>query len=511
VPNPLRAGIRCSAAGGVEPGRFERHRPEETLLYKILQTHWRTFLAQLEDNGKGDALPRFIIAEIEAFLRCGILAHGFLRVRCEDCGEHRLVAFSCKRRGFCPSCIGRRMSDTAAHLVDQVLPRVPIRQWVLTVPHGLRYKMAFDPTLTGRVLHLFARAVSAWLRRRARRVGIAGVLKTGAVTMIQRFDSALGLNVHFHSLFLDGVYARERSGRIGFHPVPAPTDQDVASVVERLFRVVTKEIEAAHDDLAWDEPALALISQASVRRRVATGLRQGLSLRRLGGSRGPVERWITGRRCAQVEGFNLHANVRIAANDRAGLETICRYMGRPPLSADRLTEIGDGNLALRLKRPWSDGTTHLVFSPAELIERLIPLVPRPRGHLTRYHGVLAPASGWRRHVVPCNEVTDSRAKVPAADGSGEATRKMNSRGWTPWAALLKRVFLADALACPRCGGRMCILAAILTRASVQAILVHAGQATEAPLQNPSHWARAPSQALELSEDLFVDPPAPEDA
>ena len=243
------------------------------------------------------------------------------------------------------------MSDTAAHLVDEVLPHVPIRQWVLTVPHALRYKMAFDPALTGLVLRWFVRAVSAWLRRRARRVGIVGALKTGAVTVIQRFDSALGLNVHFHSLFFDGVYARDGRGRVVFHPVPAPTDREVAAVAERVFRAVTLGLEGGQDDLASDEPALAVLSEASVRRLVATGPRSGLPMRRLGCVvLRPLERAITGRRCAQVEGFNLHANVRGAANDRTGLETLCRYLGRPPLSADRLSETSDGDVLLRLKR-----------------------------------------------------------------------------------------------------------------------------------------------------------------
>jgi hypothetical protein len=99
--------------------------------------------------------------------------------------------------------------------------------------------------------------------------------------------------------------------------------------------------------------------------------------------------------CAEVAGFNVHANTRVAANERDGLEALCRYIARPPLSNDRLSELPDGDLTLRLKRPWSDGTTHLLFSPGELIEKLVPLIPRPRAHVTRYHGVLAPASGWR--------------------------------------------------------------------------------------------------------------------
>src|SRR4051794_9461127 len=98
------------------------------------------------------------------------------------------------------------MCDFAARLVSNVLPRVPIRQWVLTVLHGLRAKLAIDPALTTVVLREFIAAVSASLRRRARRLGIRRALKTGAVTVIQRFNSA------------------PRGGKPIFHPVPSPSD-----------------------------------------------------------------------------------------------------------------------------------------------------------------------------------------------------------------------------------------------------------------------------------------------
>jgi hypothetical protein len=114
--------------------------------------------------------PRYIEQELRAFLRCGVLAHGFLRLHCDECGHDRLVAFSCKLRGFCPSCGGRRMADTAAHRVDRVLPEVPIRQWVLTLPYPLRYRCAYDARLTSQVLRAFVRSPFAELRRRMSRV-----------------------------------------------------------------------------------------------------------------------------------------------------------------------------------------------------------------------------------------------------------------------------------------------------------------------------------------------------
>jgi hypothetical protein len=73
-------------------------------------------------------MPQFVKDEFDAFLECGILAHGFPRLRCAGCGHEKLVALSCKRRGICRSCGVRRVAETAAWLVDRVIPRVPVRQ-----------------------------------------------------------------------------------------------------------------------------------------------------------------------------------------------------------------------------------------------------------------------------------------------------------------------------------------------------------------------------------------------
>ena len=103
----------------VAPVHYARHRPEQTTLYRLVQQHAATF-SPAEDAAGAD-LPQFVKDEFDAFLERGILAHGFLRLRCGDCGHDKLLAFSCKRRGFCPSCGARRMSQTAAHLVDHVI------------------------------------------------------------------------------------------------------------------------------------------------------------------------------------------------------------------------------------------------------------------------------------------------------------------------------------------------------------------------------------------------------
>src|SRR5213592_2103865 len=105
-------------------------------------------------------------------------------------------------------------------------------------------------------------------------------------------------------------------------------------------------------------------------------------------------------RCAGVSGFNLHANVSIGARDRERLQRLLRYAARPALALERLSKLPDGRLVYRLKRPWSDGTTDLVFEPQDFIAKLAALVPAPRVHLTRFHGILAPAAKWRPLIVP---------------------------------------------------------------------------------------------------------------
>jgi ribosomal protein S27E len=134
----------CRAPGGLQ---YARHRPEETLLYQIIDDNYADCLARFEAEGR--SLPRFVRREFEDYLKCGRLEHGFLRVRCSGCHVEKLVAFSCKRRGFCPSCGARRMVESAALLVDEVLPAVPMRQWVLSVPFALRFLFATNPAAIG--------------------------------------------------------------------------------------------------------------------------------------------------------------------------------------------------------------------------------------------------------------------------------------------------------------------------------------------------------------------------
>jgi len=237
--------LRPSATTGAlarEPMEYKRHQPQQTLLYQIVEQHYPEFLSHLSASDK--TLPQYVQSEFEEYLKCGRLEYGFLRVQCESCHQEQLVAFSCKRRGFCPSCGAKRMVESAALLVDSVLPLKPIRQWVLSVPFALRWLLSSEPQVLGRALGVVTRAISSFLIKKA---GFNHkTAKTGAVTLIQRFGSALNLNVHFHMLFLDGVYEIADSAKgCRFHAIKTPTLKEMGALLhqicERLARLLERE------------------------------------------------------------------------------------------------------------------------------------------------------------------------------------------------------------------------------------------------------------------------------
>jgi hypothetical protein len=460
---------------------YERRVREQELLHRVLVEHLETFLAKTrrEDH----ELPRYVEQELRDYVSCGVLGCGFVRLVCEDCGKEQAVAFSCKGRGFCPSCTGRRMADTAARLVDDVFPSdVPVRQWVLSLPYEIRYRLAYDGKLLSDVLAVFLRVVQAWYEKQARAAGY-GNARCGSVTFAQRFGSSLNVNPHYHVLMLDGVYVEAEDAPV-FAPAPALADDDVERIVETTARRVLGLLERRGilerdglDPLVDESPVLAGITAASVHGLVATGERSGALIRRVLSD--PLEAIRTGVLCYGSQGFSLHAATRVEPDDRAFLERLCRYVARPPLAAGRLERIDDEKLSFALKTPWDDGTTHLILSPLELLEKLAALVPPPRINLIRYHGVLAPHAKDRDKIVPAGKRKRD-----------EADRAKRSKHRLAWAALLARVFQVDALACD-CGGRMRIVAAATDPGSIRRYLEGTGQCADVPTLAA---ARAPPQA-----------------
>lgn len=196
------------------------------------------------------------------------------------------------------------------------------------------------------------------------------------------------------------------------------------------------------------------------------------------------------------------------------LERLCCYVARPPVATERLSRLAGTRLLYRLKRRWRDGTTHMVFEAEELLEKLVSLVPPPRAHQVRYHGVLAPCAGRRAEVVPrvaeapalpggmSIQDVQGRTAPGGAPFSGSGSPEWPPRPGPPgrprrlpWAELMRRVFAVDVLKCPDCGGPMRILAAIRDPTAVRAILDSLGLPSRAPPNLPAR--------PDLDDDLFA--------
>jgi len=493
------------------PGLAPDYRPrrsEETVLFKVVAEHLETFLALTEREGRG--LPDYVNKEFHEFLKCGVLSHGFLRLKCDGCKHEMLVAFSCKKRGFCSSCGGRRMAETAAHLVDTVFPHVPVRQYVLSLPFPLRFLLAKQSKIQTLCLRIVHRAIGQFLKRKYKKLSgrkiLAKDMKCGAVTIVQRFGDGLRLNPHFHMLFLEGVYTVGFDGKPRFHATPPPTDEEIQALVvtiaKRVIRALKRrgylqDLEEGHTHVEYDEgdnaqeELFSHVQGASVGSRIALGERKGQRVRRLGGvpgTGGSGTATLSGPRCAQASGFSLHADVAVKAQERDKLEKLARYTARNAVSEERLSQSHDGSqLVYRLKRRYTDGTSHLLYTPMEFLEKLASLVPPPRAHLTRYFGILGPHDKHRSDVVPNPEPKPEKEETESdQDDESEFTKKKRMS----WAQLLKRVFQIDIETCPSCGGTLKVIAAVKEPEVIKKILKHLKLPHEPPLIQP---ARAPPQ------------------
>ena len=248
---------------------------------------------------------------------------------------------------------------------------------------------------------------------------------------------------------LDGVYRSGADGVPTFVEAGAPSDDELHAllhtVITRLMKMLTRHgvlIEEMGQTYLADPNAdgdeartLRALQAAAITYRIAFGPRAGQKVLTL---RGAMARELL---CSDIDGFSLHAAVRIEAHDRKRLEQLCRYITRPALADERVQLNAAGQVELKLKTPWRDGTTHLVMSPLEFMQRLAALVPRPRLHLIRFHGVLAPNAKLRSLVVPQGSPKDEQAPGVAASGiQCEAQTAQVGPERISWARLLKRVF-----------------------------------------------------------------------
>ena len=186
--------------------------------------------------------------------------------------------------------------------------------------------------------------------------------------------------------------------------------------------------------------------------------------------------------CASLDGFTLHAATRAGALDTQGREALLRYILRPPIAQERVEPTKDGLVRIVLKRAYSDGTVAVEMDPLSLLCRLATSVPPPRYHTVKYAGVLASASKWRSRIAP-KPVVDASVDATAANAPAATVR----RGCTyrPWAELLRRTFALDVLECPKCKGRMKLVAMVTEAKCIRRFLASTDEPLDAPTPSPN--------------------------
>jgi len=472
--------------------RYERRRPEKTPLHRIVSENLESWLEWREAAER--PVPGYVEDELRGYLECGLLCFGFARAVCMTCRTGFVVAFSCKGRGVCPSCNGRHMAQTAAHLVDHVIPPVPVRQWVISVPKRLRCFLADRPRAVAALTRIFLDEIERLLCAAA---GVTAAADTpsasrprlGGISFLHRFGSALNHHVHLHACVTDGVFvpAAAEAGTDApptFLPARPVTAADLAALTERVRRRVIRwfrlarllDAAAAADMLAWEN-----------------------------------------------SGFSVDASVRITLIDRdvpsyfQSLEHLLRYCARPPFALERLSVSrgADGQIARiryvlprhkaanwvgpsrsrKSTRPGANGVVDL--SPFEFLDRLADLVPPPRKHRHRYHGVFAPNHKLRRAVTSLaigNVGKRQEAATGGHGGDGHATegccdahQKLRSHDTSriAWAKLMARVGEEFPLECPGCGGDIRLIAFITEPGPIRKILTHLGEPLEPPPVSPA--------------------------
>ena len=386
----------------------------------------------------------------------------------------------------------KRMLEESEHLLNSVLPVVPYRQWCLSLPFDLRYLLAWNADMRSAVLQALLRAITRYYTVQAALAGVEGPVHTGAITVIQRFSSDLRLNLHYHVLYADGVWTEE-DGEATFHPAPPLGELDVQEVLLdaqlRIDRQLKKHgwQDRSDNPFADREPALSALMQASIRgqlfdppevppRNTGTNAQERALPKR------------ASRNCASSGGYSLHADRRIAPLDREELAFMVRYLCRPAVAAERLTELGDGQFALKLKTAFKDGTTSVQISALDLVSRLSAQVPLPRSCSIRYSGVFAPNAHLRPLVVLAGDQAPTRRKKVSGDGAVadvnkpagvdplELERKASTR--LTWAQALRAAYKIDILTCEKCGGTKQVIAAIPAGAIATKILRHLGLPTQ---------------------------------
>jgi hypothetical protein len=409
---------------------YKPRSPERTVLFQLIKKHFNTWY-----NNSKNPVPGYVSKEFNSFLGCGILAKGFACAHCEGCNKDFLIAFSCKGRGICPSCNTRAMVETAAHLIESVIPRVPVRQFVISFPMRIRHYLQTHAILQA-CLHIVVDEIRKKFIALSPDVPKATI---GAISFIQHFGNSLNMHPHFHILCADGIFNAEGEEYQFFEA--AITQDDVADIQDAIQMRVLKLFGRR----GWfDKEAIEKMQQY------------------------------------ENSGFSLDAKVRIEAWDRDGLERLIRYCARPSFASENLRLHGR-SIIYRFPKPSRTGQTFIQLEPLEFLTRIAAFIPYPRRHRRHYHGVFASTSPLRKKVA-ANAKNLASQTMPDMREAVEKVEKVSSN----WAKLIARIYEVNPLTCTGCGKNIRIISFVTHREAIWRILKGIGLEAVVPEFDPAY-------------------------
>lgn len=435
---------------------YRPRKPQESQYYQCVEDHFET-LEQVYDERlekKYGFFRPYVRQVIYRYFDCGILHNGFARVKCKDCNHEYLLAFSCKRRHFCPSCHQKRVVEFGEWLCEEVLKAVPHRHFTFSIPKILRRYFLYDRKLLSNLSRCGWEALKAFYTTGVR----DSKAVPGAVVAIQTFgDFPLGFHPHLHILVSDGAFHEN-----GMFSVSATVD---AKTLEQIFRHKVFKM---------------LLSKEKIMEALVDMLMK----------------W-------RHSGFNVFCGPRIQPGDQESMENLARYIIRASFSQERMTYIPEESKVVYQSK---DGKEEKIFDALEWLAAMCSHVPNKGEQMVRYYGHYSNVARGKRKKNKQDELIPS---ILEPDGSsGEYKRN--------WARLIQKIYEVDPLTCPKCQGRMRILAFIEQPEIIEKILKHLGQwgrkarpppKTSAPHPNV-HIDKSDSQVPSCEDYLYYDPEYP---
>jgi ribosomal protein S27E len=428
----------------VPSAKYLPRQPQDTDYYHCVEDYFETFVQEYDDRFSrqyGFWRP-YIEKVIYRYLDCGDLRHGFARVKCKDCGHEYLLAFSCKRRHFCPSCHQKRVVEFGEWLCMDVLKKVPHRHFIFSIPKMLRRYFLYDRKL------LSALSRCAWDSLKVFMQHAVSENKPipGAVIAVQTFGDFLGFNPHCHILLTDGCFYGER----GMFRVAPPLELKKLEAIFRhkVFKMLLKKGKIT-------EEMIAMLST-----------------------------W-------RHSGFNVFCGNRILPKDETAMENLARYIIRASFSQERMRYLEqEGTVIYKAK----DGKDQKTFPAMDWLASMCSHIPNRGEQMVRYYGYYSNVSRGKRKEAGADDAVPC---ILEQEGNSKTFRKN-------WARLIQKIYQVDPLVCPHCKGTMRIISFIEDQHIIRDILTHLGLWLNRSRPPPKISAATLSESK--ASDSYAHPP-----